>query len=75
MGATTGAVIIGNGTGADAAAYPDVPNSCIMIGNGCVPPPVVGRIAFGNQCEAVHGSFAVPNVNPQAYIKIQYNNI
>jgi hypothetical protein len=74
LSATQNAVVIGSGQfpqGANA-----IPNNAIMIGHGCAPSGAIGRIAFGDTCEAVHGSFAMPNASvPQAYIKIEYNGV
>lgn len=45
----------------------------VCIGRACAAPAVAGRLCFGDTMEAVHGSFAVPAANPQAYIKIAWN--
>ncbi len=63
----TGAVCLGGGNKTGLVSNE------LVLGHNCAPAGVAGRISFGNACEAVHGSFAAPAANPQAYLKIKHN--
>lgn len=46
----------------------------VLIGSGCAPSNVTGRLGFGGHMEAPHGSFAMPNSGtPEAYLKMEWN--
>jgi hypothetical protein len=70
LSATVGSVVIGNGQFVNGAV---VPNNCIMIGNGCAPPPSAGKIAFGGALTAVDGTPLADVANLDNRIEIAYN--